>query len=93
MLSSFRVGTIVDYREWICDATGAMGASGHAGVVDPRNPVPLIYLDETRSFGGALDNSGVRMAHYNEVIDRSIEVLRQRGFVLPTGRTSYCREC
>ncbi len=56
-------------------------------------PVPLIYLDETRSFGGALDNSGVRMAHYNDVIDRSIETLRARGFVLPTGRTSYCREC
>lgn len=56
-------------------------------------PVPLIYLDETRSFGGALDNSGVRMAHYNDVIDRSIELLRQRGFVLPTGHTSYCREC
>jgi glycosyltransferase involved in cell wall biosynthesis len=56
-------------------------------------PVPLIYLDESRSFGGSLDNSAVRLAHYNEVIDRSIEVMRASGFTLPTGQMSYCHEC
>jgi glycosyltransferase involved in cell wall biosynthesis len=56
-------------------------------------PVPLIYLDETRSFGGSLDNSAVRLAHYLEVIDRSIEALRLRGYTLPTGHTSICQEC
>lgn len=35
-------------------------------------PVPLIYLEETRSFGGALDNPRTRLRHYHEVMDRSI---------------------
>jgi dolichol-phosphate mannosyltransferase len=34
-------------------------------------PVPLIYLDEKRSFGGALDDAQTRLAHYREVINRS----------------------
>ncbi len=35
-------------------------------------PVPLIYLDEARSFGGALDDPRTRLDHYHEVMDRSI---------------------
>ena len=35
-------------------------------------PVPLIYLDENRSFGGALDEAQVRLDYYNKVIERSI---------------------
>lgn len=35
--------------------------------------VELIYLDLQRSFGGALDDSRQRLAHYHEVIDRSLE--------------------
>lgn len=35
-------------------------------------PVPLIYLDEDRSFGGVLDESGARLAYYREVLDRSL---------------------
>jgi glycosyltransferase involved in cell wall biosynthesis len=34
-------------------------------------PVPLIYLDEKRSFGGALDDAQTRLQHYREVLDRS----------------------
>lgn len=34
-------------------------------------PVPLIYLDEKRSFGGALDNAETRLAVYREVLDRA----------------------
>lgn len=30
-------------------------------------PVPLIYLDESRAFGGALDDAGYRLNHYREV--------------------------
>src|SRR5262249_22263655 len=29
--------------------------------------VPLIYLDESRAFGGALDDASYRLAHYREV--------------------------
>lgn len=35
-------------------------------------PVPLIYLEESRSFGGALDQAEVRLAVYLEVLQRSI---------------------
>jgi len=32
-------------------------------------PVPLIYLEEERSFGGSLDDANRRRAYYQEVID------------------------
>ena len=35
-------------------------------------PVPLIYLEEERSFGGALDNSHYRLAHYRDVLSREL---------------------
>jgi glycosyltransferase involved in cell wall biosynthesis len=38
--------------------------------------VPLIYLEEARSFGGSLDNADTRLQHYREVIDRSVAALR-----------------
>ncbi len=38
-------------------------------------PVPLIYLDESRAFGGALDDSTFRLNHYlavfRDALDRS----------------------
>ncbi len=34
-------------------------------------PVPLVYLDETRSFGGSLDDAATRLAYYREVLDRA----------------------
>jgi len=36
-------------------------------------PVPLIYLDENRSFGGSLDDSKRRLAYYQEVIRREMQ--------------------
>lgn len=36
-------------------------------------PVPLIYLDEKRSFGGQLDDGETRLKYYREVIAESIE--------------------
>jgi glycosyltransferase involved in cell wall biosynthesis len=36
-------------------------------------PVPLIYLDEKRSFGGALDDAETRLAVYRRVLEQSLE--------------------
>jgi dolichol-phosphate mannosyltransferase len=35
-------------------------------------PVPLIYLDEARSFGGALDHAETRLKVYEQVLDRAM---------------------
>jgi len=35
-------------------------------------PVPLIYLEEERSFGGALDNAQFRLKHYHDVLEREL---------------------
>jgi glycosyltransferase involved in cell wall biosynthesis len=37
-------------------------------------PVPLIYLDEQRSFGGTLDDGARRLAYYREVIRKEMEL-------------------
>jgi len=39
-------------------------------------PVPLIYLDLNRSFGGSLDHAETRLSYYNRVLD---EAMRQAG--------------
>jgi dolichol-phosphate mannosyltransferase len=36
-------------------------------------PVPLIYLDENRAFGGALDNAEYRLAHYRKVFHEAVQ--------------------
>ncbi len=38
-------------------------------------PVPLVYLEEARSFGGSLDNSWTRLEYYHLVLDRSLAAL------------------
>lgn len=38
-------------------------------------PVPLIYLDESRSFGAQLDNGDTRLKYYLDVIERSLAAL------------------
>lgn len=35
-------------------------------------PVPLIYLDEQRSFGGSLDDARRRLAYYQDVLNREM---------------------
>lgn len=42
-------------------------------------PVPLIYLDLERSFGGSLDQSEIRLKYYNEVLDNAMEAVRKEG--------------
>jgi dolichol-phosphate mannosyltransferase len=45
-------------------------------------PVPLIYLEEERSFGGSLDDGQKRLAYYHEVLDRALAaVAPQKGCV------------
>ncbi|HVX14599.1 MAG TPA: glycosyltransferase family 2 protein [Pirellulales bacterium] len=36
--------------------------------------VPIIYLDEKRSFGGSLDNAEIRLRHYRDVLEWAIAV-------------------
>ncbi len=43
-----------------------------AGLEIVELPVPLIYLDESRSFGGELDDAQTRLDHYNEVLERCL---------------------
>jgi len=38
-------------------------------------PVPLIYLDESRSFGNKLDDAATRLNYYTEVLDRAFKAL------------------
>jgi dolichol-phosphate mannosyltransferase len=38
-------------------------------------PVPLVYLEENRSFGGSLDDGQRRLAYYQTVLDREIEAV------------------
>lgn len=42
-------------------------------------PVPRIYLDPTRSFGGSLDHAETRLRYYNEVLDDAIDVACRDG--------------
>ncbi len=42
-------------------------------------PVPLIYLEEKRSFGGVLDDAATRLEYYHLVIDRSVATAEQKG--------------
>lgn len=42
-----------------------------AGLRIVELPVPLLYLDLARSFGGALDDAGTRLAYYRRVLDRA----------------------
>jgi dolichol-phosphate mannosyltransferase len=44
----------------------------HAGLRIRELAVPLIYLDEKRSFGGSLDNAQTRLGFYREVLDRAM---------------------
>ena len=53
-------------------------------------PVPLIYLDLTRSFGGALDQADTRLAVYRQVLERSLAAARSLPAGLPCGEDAAC---
>ena len=50
-----------------------------AGLSIAEFAVPLIYLEEERSFGGALDRAARRRAHYLQVIEREMADLQIPG--------------
>ena len=41
-------------------------------------PVPLIYLDEERSFGGSLDDGRKRLEYYHRVLDTAIAAVESQ---------------
>jgi hypothetical protein len=43
-----------------------------AGLQIVEFPVPLVYLEEERSFGGSLDDAERRMRYYLEVLGREL---------------------
>ena len=51
--------------------------AAHHGLRVIELPVPLIYLDEERSFGGALDDAEARLAYYHQVLDKAIGAIMQ----------------
>ena len=55
-------------------------------------PVPLIYLDEVRSFGGSLDDGRKRMEYYHRVLDRSILSAESQGRVSLSDRVKQFSE-
>jgi len=64
--------------------------AARAGLSIVELGVPLIYLDEERSFGGSLDNANMRLKYYYEVLDR---MMAQNSPPAPHKRgPSLCRE-
>ncbi len=62
----------------VCVMHGGKAPHVQAAALDMKIvefPVPLIYLEEERSFGGALDQAARRLAYYHEVIDREVASL------------------
>ncbi|RIK77313.1 MAG: glycosyltransferase family 2 protein [Planctomycetota bacterium] len=49
-----------------------------------EQPVPLVYLEEARSFGGALDDAAKRLAYYHAVIDRAVAACTERNAACST---------
>lgn len=54
--------------------------AAHAQLQVVELPVPLIYLDEDRSFGGALDDGSTRLQYYHLTLDRSMARLEMAEF-------------
>jgi dolichol-phosphate mannosyltransferase len=49
----------------------------HHGLRIVELPVPLVYLDEARSFGGSLDDGGQRLDYYHRVLDCALEAAKR----------------
>jgi dolichol-phosphate mannosyltransferase len=56
-----------------------------AGLKIIELPVPLIYLDEKRSFGGVLDDGQTRLEYYHLTLDRAIAAVEGAGFCVGAG--------
>jgi dolichol-phosphate mannosyltransferase len=60
--------------------------AAHHGLRIVELPVPLIYLDEERSFGGSLDDGRKRLEYYHEVIDRAVAAVENDSRPMPERR-------
>ena len=62
-------------------------------------PVPLLYLDLNRSFGGSLDQAETRLAYYNQVLDKSVADMEAHGYSLShhqkmlDSKNACCGQC
>ena len=61
----------------------------HHGLRIKELPVPLIYLDESRSFGGVLEEATARLQYYHLVLDRSILAARDGSEGILAGMTCH----
>ena len=52
--------------------------------------VPLIYLEEKRSFGGSLDDGAKRMEYYHQVLDRAIAATKTDARLTAARRDRQC---
>jgi dolichol-phosphate mannosyltransferase len=52
--------------------------AAHAKLKVVELAVPLIYLEEERSFGGSLDDARKRLEYYHEVIDAALAAVEKR---------------
>lgn len=65
LLQITETGYAMPLQLWVQAAT--------AGLRIRELSVPLIYLDEKRSFGGELDDADTRLQYYRTVIDRALQ--------------------
>lgn len=65
--------------------------AAHQGLRIREFPVPRIYLDEKRSFGGVLDTASMRSQYYHLVLDRSMAAIEREPGRLWSG--TLCGEC
>jgi len=49
----------------------------HHGMRIIEVPVPLVYLEERRSFGGSLDDGNQRLEYYHRVLDRALAAVNR----------------
>lgn len=61
-----------------------------AGLRIREIPVSLIYNDPNRTFGGPLDNDGIRLAHYREVFERELARCAERLEARRVARGTCC---
>jgi dolichol-phosphate mannosyltransferase len=64
--------------------------SAYLGLKIVEVPVPLIYLEEKRSFGGSLDDGAKRMEYYHQVLDRAIAATKADSRLVAARRTRGC---
>ena len=74
-------GTVTDVQastEGITAEVCTEDGTNYRVTIDPKT-TELVYLDEERSFGGALDDGDTRLEYYHLVIERSLAAVCTAG--------------